>query len=84
MSAPTLGGEWRQRLLELKPDWDSYGAKPISAAAIITLCGFSTVPCSDGGIQLEVHLHGFDVEIRIGPDGRIESAWIVRATPTAP
>ncbi len=71
MPAPTLGGGWRQTLLALEEDWDSYGAVPIAVAALETLAGFSVVPCSSGGIQLEVHRDGYDIEIEIDAVGRI-------------
>jgi hypothetical protein len=74
ISALVIGGPWRTTLQSLDPDWNSYGAKPISGLAIATIDKFATVPCSDGGIQLEVHRDGFDIEIMIGPDGRIKSA----------
>lgn len=41
-----------------------------------TIGAFSTVPCSDGGIQLEIHQDGYDIEICIGPDGIIESVLL--------
>ena len=52
MAAPTLGEPWQSGLMLLPKDWDSEGGKEITAAAIKTVESFSTVPCSDGGIQL--------------------------------
>lgn len=60
-----------QALRDLKQDWDSYGAKPIDESVIQRayelwrqLAGFwSVVPMSDGGIQIEQHCDGFDIEI---------------------
>lgn len=63
-------------LRSLKPGWDSYGGKPISTESlsvadyILTTPG-QPVPCSDGGVQIEWHVGGVDVEICIGPDGKI-------------
>jgi len=65
---------------ELSEDWDSYGAGPIDATcitkAIDIIKSFSegtptpwVVPCSDGGIQLEWHEQGMDLELSIKPDG---------------
>ncbi len=62
--------------MELNPDWDSYGACRIFMSAIATLEHFSVVPCHDGGIQLEIHRDGFDVEIEISPSGQIRSALV--------
>jgi len=62
-------------LLELEPNWDSYGALPIEAAhaeAILNLLAEvlgddaptpSVVPTSIGGVQVEWHLAGIDLEI---------------------
>jgi hypothetical protein len=60
-------------LENLPPNWDSYGAVRIHPAAIRKafdmkkgLTGsWSVVPCSDGGVQLEQHAGGFDIEITI-------------------
>lgn len=76
MSAPLIGSDWQARLAALPNDWDNDGGAPISSRAILTVEQFATVPCSDGGIQLEIHRDGFDIEINIGPDGRIESALV--------
>jgi len=73
MAAPTLGGPWRAELSWLVEGWDNDDGKPITSAAIHTIESFATVPVSDGGIQLEIHRDGFDIEICIGADGRIKS-----------
>lgn len=57
-------------------DWDSYGARKIDPRAIeraILLLdslpgNWQPVPCSDGGVQLEMHEGGFDIEITISAD----------------
>jgi len=63
-------------LLKMPAGWDSYGAKPIDrqrAAAALYVVWMSIaagapppaiVPTSDGGIQLEWHRCGVDLEIR--------------------
>lgn len=73
MAAPTIGTNWDKILQDLKPDWDSYGGREITPEAIKTIKSFHTVPCSSGGIQLEIHQDHFDIEIEIGPDGKIKS-----------
>ena len=78
MSAPLIGGPWAAHLFALGPNWDGYGGKPITPAAVKTIEHFAAVPCSDGGIQLEIHRDGFDIEIVVGPDGTIESALVAR------
>lgn len=57
----------------LEPNWDSYGAAKIDPRAIEraiimldSLTGdYRAVPMSDGGVQLELHSDGFDIEIQI-------------------
>lgn len=65
------------RLRGLKPNWDSCGADPpleksIAMAEHIEVCledlgPWSMVPLSDGGVQLEVHRGGWDIEIAVEP-----------------
>jgi hypothetical protein len=66
------------KLAELPANWDSYGAPPISADAMLRatvwLRNAQVVPCSDGGVQLEWHSEGCDVEITFRADGSTE-AW---------
>ena len=66
-----LRSNWQEQLRELKTDWNSYGSKPITDAAISTIESFATTPTNQGGIQLEIHRDGYDIEIEIDADGRI-------------
>lgn len=75
MSAPQIGEDWQNRLLALGVEKDWEGSQ-ITPEAISTVEQFCTVPCNDGGIQLEIHRDGFDIEINIGPGGRIEAALV--------
>lgn len=64
-------------LLDLPEGWDSYGAKRINpesaqlavrvAQALATVADFRMVPMSSGGVALEAHDSGQDVEITIEP-----------------
>ena len=72
----TLCQAWQFDLRSLKPNWDSYGAPMISERAIDALGSFNVTPCSDGGIQLEVHADHYDIEIVVSPEGKIQSALI--------
>ena len=76
--AITLGDCWQAELSALSDGWDSYNAEPISQVAIYRLESFSVVPMSNGGIQLEAHRDGWDIEIEIDPDGRIVDAMAER------
>jgi hypothetical protein len=68
-----------ERLLALKENWDSYGAPIISKIAVDAALQLRNVlattplfvPMSDGGVQLEWHSQGFDVELEIEPNGRL-------------
>ena len=66
---------------KLSQNWDSYGAPPITEAAlkvgreVIKMLRESepfVTPCSNGGIQLEWHERGIDLEFTFGPDGEQE------------
>lgn len=64
-------------LLRLEADWDSYGAQPVRFQAAIaaldlmleligeSTCPPSIVPTVDGGIQIEWHVRGIDLEIEM-------------------
>lgn len=65
-----------KKLADLKDNWDSYGAIPIKKLSIIKAgellekldYNFIIVPTSDGGIQLEQHKDGYDIEIYVNTD----------------
>ena len=68
-------------LSKLRQNWDSYGASPVSTQAITfaiqvlnEIMAESTplpaiVPTTDGGVQLEWHLAGIDLEVEVSGDG---------------
>ena len=67
-----------ERLAELAlllPNWDSYDATVIGDQALLGCRAFmesvSLVPTSKGGVQMEWHALGLDLEIEIAPDGTI-------------
>ena len=74
--APLLKENWQERLLALEANWNSYGALPIAPSAVATVEQFATVPTNHGGINLEIHRNGYDIEIEIGPDGKIVSCLL--------
>jgi len=76
MAAPIIGSNWKRTLLELQEGWDLVNAKRISAKAIAAVDETSVVPCSDGGLQLEIHRDGFDIEIEISEEGKITGARV--------
>lgn len=72
MSAPTAD---LSALRALEANWDSYGAVPITEAALRVAEAVAFVPCCDGGIQVELHGGGAEIEIEIGPDGTVTSVF---------
>ena len=60
-------------LRTLRPGWDSYGGRPITEQAIATAQAIAFVPSPNGGVQIELHAGGADVEIEIGADGYVET-----------
>ena len=70
-------------LLDLPEGWDSYGARAVdprcALAAIRVLAGVmcpgtpapSIVPTPAGGVQLEWHINGVDLEIEIETPSRV-------------
>lgn len=57
--------------LNLKPDWDSYGAEPISGLATEAAKHLVVFPTPRGGVQFELHAGGSDVEIEIDAKGQV-------------
>ena len=61
-------------------NWDSYGAPSVTNealdAAARLISRLAAVPTVLGGVQLEVHSDGWDIEIEIGPNGLPESAYV--------
>lgn len=70
-------------LLGLPENWDSYGAHPVNLGAVSFALQLlsetmradtpapAVVPTSHGGVQLEWHARGIDLEIEIRSPGRI-------------
>jgi hypothetical protein len=70
-------------LSDLPENWDSYGARPIDHSAIAFAVQLlsetmqadtpapAVVPTNRGGVQLEWHTRGIDLEIEIQSPGRI-------------
>ncbi len=66
----TIGEDWRTQLERLKPGWDSYGALAVSPKAIDAVaCSLHVLPTTKGGIQVELHRDGYDIELYFSADG---------------
>ena len=73
-----------RRLTKLKPGWDGYHGVPAvqsiaEVADIMTLSNASISPMSGGGIQLEWHENGYDIEVAIYEDGTMDATWEKRS-----
>jgi hypothetical protein len=63
-------------LTKLEHGWDGYGSIPPTTDAIRTAAHLQVVPVAGGGLQLEIHAGGGDLEIEIQPDGSIHAiSW---------
>lgn len=61
-------------------DWDSYGGRPISAAALAAVSDLWCSPSPSGGIQVEWHVCGHEVEIEFATNGEVVSVYWERVT----
>ena len=64
-----------EQLLQLEPNWDTYGGSPIAPGCVVAALKLvfdilrddtpapSVVPTSRGGLQLEWHTRGVDLEV---------------------
>lgn len=79
---------WRVlEILDLQENWDSYGARPVehdSAARVLDTLAVtmpedgpppSLVPTAQGGIQVEWHINGIDLEVEFEPDSQVMDLW---------
>lgn len=81
-----------QELLQLGRNWDSYGGCPIEPKAVevaLRIAGDvlsaeasppTVVPTSQGGVQLEWHANGIDLEIAVSPSGAVNAYYYNRTT----
>lgn len=73
-------------LMDLAPNWNSYGAKEVTPQAaqetvmVLSQVMFpetippAMVPMASGGVQLEWHDKGIDLEIYIAADGSVTAS----------
>ena len=69
-----------EELTSLAPDWNGYGAKVVEAGSAVAAVRFllraalpqvsrpDIVPVADGGVQVEWHRGGVDLEVCFSPD----------------
>lgn len=74
-------------IMNLPTNWDSYGALPVRPTAILAALSLlfeimqadtpapTVVPTVQGGVQLEWHTHGIDLEIEILSLGRLSAYY---------
>jgi hypothetical protein len=70
-------------LRALKDGWDGHGGKAPTRAALgaihLWMMDAQIVPLSNGGIQIEWHRDGLDIEVEIDADGRLSGFNFNRA-----
>jgi hypothetical protein len=74
-----------EQLSNLRDNWDSYGARPIKDDTIFTALDLAyrilshdadapiVVPTSDSGVQLEWSDNGYELEVRVRPNGDVSA-----------
>lgn len=74
-------------ILQLPENWNSYGARRVALDAVAdaldvlgetmleTTPAPSIVATSRGGVQLEWHMRGIDLEVGVTPNGRLTAAY---------
>lgn len=73
-----------------QPGWADRGSQPLDARAIAAVRRFlayewAVVPCQDGGLQVERHHSGCDLEIVFAADGTVDDVFAQRApSPSEP
>jgi hypothetical protein len=75
------------RLLDLPPNWDSYGARVVDVDSVKTALRVmfwtmkpetplpQIIPTPKGTIQLEWHLRGIDLEVEAMPSGLLQISY---------
>jgi hypothetical protein len=66
-------------LRSLSDNWNGEGEKAPTEQAVAAaeaLSGMALVPLHDGGVQVEVHAAGIDLEIGVGPGGQVETVFV--------
>lgn len=63
---------WTEKIEQLRNlgyDWDSHGARAPTEEAVKVIEYLAVCPLPSGGLQLEVHANGWDVELEFSPEG---------------
>ena len=72
------GMAWPIAMRALSRGWDGDNAPPISSAAINTVEALEVTPTHTGGLQVELHCGGLDLEIEVAHNGQVESVLVSR------
>lgn len=81
MEGSPLSGWWKSHvarhvvaaLRALPGGWNGHGAEPVTPAALAVAEALQVIPRANGGIQIEWHANGQDVEIAVEPDGTVDA-----------
>lgn len=69
-------GQWSydnqvNNLAGMDDGWDGHKSKAPTIEALSVARSLSCCPLGTGGVQIELHAGGMDIEIEVEPDGRI-------------
>jgi hypothetical protein len=87
MPEPTSPSRTPEPLLTRAQDrdeWNGKGSVATTQAARDTVAALVMVPTNDGGMMLDWHAGGLEVEIEVRPDGSLDGISVYRHTPTKP
>ena len=74
-AAPFRFSDRLDSLASLQDGWDGYKGKAPTDKALATAANLCVVPTSCGGVQIEMHAGGANVEIEIGADGDVHGVY---------
>ena len=73
MMNPERYSDSLDRIKNMPKGWNYGCGGPPTQEAMDTASYFSPCPLDDGGIQIDFHAGGIDLEIEIGPDGKVRA-----------
>lgn len=74
-----MGPEQKAALEALQKDWNGHGAEPPTQVAIDAAFTAVAVPTGRGGVQVEWHVGGMDIEVEFDDAGNFESCIVGRS-----
>lgn len=62
-------------LVGLQDGWDGYRGKAPTNEALATAANLCVIPLPNGGVQIEMHAGGADIEIEICAHGKVRGVY---------